>query len=67
MRVIQVSDTHISVKHEYFPRKTDLVLQNLKGLQADLFVHTGDLRSPETAITRRIAYIVGGLCRLSNT
>ena len=43
MRVIQVSDTHLSASHEHFSRNNLAVTQWLCAQQADLIVHTGDL------------------------
>ena len=43
MRVIQVSDTHLSANHEHFSRNNLAVTQWLCAQQADLIVHTGDL------------------------
>ena len=43
MRVIQVSDTHLSASHEHFSQNNQAVTQWLCAQQADLIVHTGDL------------------------
>ena len=43
MRVIQVSDTHLSASHEHFSKNNRAVTQWLSTQQADLIVHTGDL------------------------
>jgi 3',5'-cyclic AMP phosphodiesterase CpdA len=43
MRVIQVSDTHLSASHEHFSNNNRAVTRWLCAQQADLIVHTGDL------------------------
>jgi 3',5'-cyclic AMP phosphodiesterase CpdA len=43
MRVIQVSDTHLSASHEHFSNNNLAVTRWLSAQQADLIVHTGDL------------------------
>ena len=43
MRVIQISDTHLSEKHQFFRGNNDAITQWLIDQQADLIIHTGDL------------------------
>jgi 3',5'-cyclic AMP phosphodiesterase CpdA len=43
MRIIQISDTHLSVQHDHFRQNTDRIAQALAGEEADLIIHTGDL------------------------
>jgi len=43
MRIIQVSDTHLSASHLHFSQNNLAVTQWLEAQQADLIVHTGDL------------------------
>ena len=43
MRIIQVSDTHLSVSHQHFSKNNRIVSQWLSEQKADLIVHTGDL------------------------
>ena len=43
MRIIQVSDTHLSASHEHFSQNNRVVSQWLSAQKADLIVHTGDL------------------------
>jgi alkaline phosphatase D len=43
MRIIQVSDTHLSASHEHFSHNNRVVSRWLSAQQADLIVHTGDL------------------------
>jgi alkaline phosphatase D len=43
MRIIQISDTHLSVNHSYFTDNVSATTQWLKGAEADLVIHTGDL------------------------
>lgn len=43
MRIIQISDTHLSREHDDFARNLATVREAVAGLEADLVVHTGDL------------------------
>jgi alkaline phosphatase D len=43
MRIIHISDTHLSEKHLFFRANNDAITQWLLDQQADLIVHTGDL------------------------
>jgi 3',5'-cyclic AMP phosphodiesterase CpdA len=43
MRIIQVSDTHLSASHEHFSHNNRIVSQWLSEQNVDLIVHTGDL------------------------
>jgi alkaline phosphatase D len=43
MRIIQVSDTHLSASHEHFSQNNRVVSRWLSAQKADLIVHTGDL------------------------
>jgi alkaline phosphatase D len=43
VRIIQVSDTHLSAQHQYFSRNTDIISASITQASADLIVHTGDL------------------------
>lgn len=43
MRIVQVSDTHLSVAHGHFARNAELTAACLKELSPDLIVHTGDV------------------------
>ncbi len=43
MRIVQVSDTHISATLKHFKANTEIVADYLAGMSPDLFVHTGDL------------------------
>jgi alkaline phosphatase D len=43
MRIIQISDTHHSVNHSYFNDNGAATTRWLKGSDADLVIHTGDL------------------------
>lgn len=43
MRIIQISDTHLSADHNFFHNNNLAITQWLADQQADLIVHTGDL------------------------
>ena len=52
MRIIQISDTHLSVEHQHFSRNTDIIAASVAETGADLIVHTGDV-SMDGALHRR--------------
>lgn len=43
MRIIQISDTHLSVQHDYFNRNTEIIAAHVCQQTPDLIIHTGDL------------------------
>jgi len=43
MRIIQISDTHLSAEHDFFHANNHAITQWLADQQADLIIHTGDL------------------------
>ncbi|MEM7749948.1 MAG: metallophosphoesterase [Pseudomonadota bacterium] len=43
MRIIQISDTHLSVKHDHFVRNAEIISQHVRQQSPDLIIHTGDL------------------------
>ncbi len=43
MRIIQISDTHLSASHDFFAANNHVVAEWLKNQQADIIIHTGDL------------------------
>jgi 3',5'-cyclic AMP phosphodiesterase CpdA len=43
MRIIQVSDTHLSERHAHFSRNSEAISDWLGNQRPDLIVHTGDL------------------------
>lgn len=43
MRIIQISDTHLSVEHRHFAGNVDIIQTSLAALKPDLFIHTGDI------------------------
>jgi len=43
MRIVQVSDTHLSATLDHFQGNVDKVALELRGLKPDLFIHTGDV------------------------
>lgn len=43
MRVVQVSDTHISRNHRYFEANNERIAAHVAALKPDLIVHTGDV------------------------
>jgi alkaline phosphatase D len=43
MRIIQFSDTHLSVEHDDFADNTEAFADALAKCEPDLFIHTGDL------------------------
>jgi 3',5'-cyclic AMP phosphodiesterase CpdA len=43
MRIIQISDTHLSANHDFFHANNHAITKWLADQQADLIVHTGDL------------------------
>jgi len=42
-RVIQISDTHLSVRHDHFAANVEAVRRHVVGAAPDLVVNTGDL------------------------
>lgn len=52
MRIVQISDTHLSVEHPHFAANNAALKAHLAGLKPDLIVHTGDL-SMDGAAHRR--------------
>lgn len=50
MRIVQVSDTHISATHTHFQANVDIIAQAIDALKPDLIVHTGDI-SMDGALT----------------
>lgn len=43
MRIIQISDTHLSATHDHFAANTKLIASALAEYRPDLFIHTGDV------------------------
>ncbi|WP_376987838.1 metallophosphoesterase family protein [Bosea sp. R86505] len=43
LRVVQVSDTHLSETHAYFIDNYDVFVDEMQALKPDLIVHTGDI------------------------
>lgn len=43
MRVVQISDTHISRNHRYFEANNERIAAHVAGLLPDLIIHTGDV------------------------
>lgn len=43
MRLIQISDTHVSANHRFFAENLEATTKWLRSQQAPFFVHTGDL------------------------
>jgi alkaline phosphatase D len=43
VRIIQISDTHLSAFHDHFAGNAKVFTQSLAALEPDLFVHTGDI------------------------
>ncbi len=43
MRVIQISDTHLSVQHRFFAENLEATSRWLRSQDAPMFLHTGDL------------------------
>ncbi len=43
MRIIQLSDTHLSVEHDDFAANATAFAEDLANSKPDLFIHTGDL------------------------
>jgi 3',5'-cyclic AMP phosphodiesterase CpdA len=43
IRIVQVSDTHLSETHAYFMDNFDVFVAEMDALQPDLIVHTGDV------------------------
>lgn len=43
MRVVQVSDTHISRNHRYFEANNERIAAHVAALKPDLIIHTGDV------------------------
>ena len=43
MRIIQISDTHLSVQHDHFRRNAEVISRHVCEQSPDLIIHTGDL------------------------
>jgi alkaline phosphatase D len=43
MRVVQISDTHISRNHSYFQANNERIAAQVAALKPDLIIHTGDV------------------------
>jgi alkaline phosphatase D len=43
MRVVQISDTHISRNHRYFQANNERIAAQVAALKPDLIIHTGDV------------------------
>lgn len=43
MRIIQISDIHLTAEHDHFARNIGIIANSLAQLKPDLFIHTGDL------------------------
>ena len=43
MRIIQVSDTHLSTRHGFFAANNTAIRDWVAAQQADLIIHTGDV------------------------
>ena len=43
MRIIQISDTHLSVKHDHFMRNAEIIADHVCRQTPDLIIHSGDL------------------------
>lgn len=52
VRIIQISDTHLSARHRHFSRNTDIISARISQTSADLIVHTGDLGMDGAGDTR---------------
>jgi 3',5'-cyclic AMP phosphodiesterase CpdA len=52
VRIIQISDTHLSAQHQQFTRNTDIISACISQSRADLIVHTGDLSMDGARDTR---------------
>ena len=43
MRILQISDTHLSVKYSHFLRNAEIISRHICAQSPDLIIHTGDL------------------------
>ena len=43
MRIVQISDTHLSAVHDHFATNAKVFTECLARLKPDLFIHTGDI------------------------
>lgn len=43
MRIIQLSDTHLSARYDYFKADNEIIASSLSEQTPDLFIHSGDL------------------------
>ena len=55
MRIIQISDTHLSAAHEIFAANTEAVRAWLAAQQADLVIHTGDVAMDGAGVVADLA------------
>jgi 3',5'-cyclic AMP phosphodiesterase CpdA len=64
LRIVQVSDTHLSETHAYFIDNFDVFVAEMESLKPDLIVHTGDIsfNGPERAAD--LAFAASQLRRL---
>ncbi len=64
IRIVQVSDTHLSETHAYFIDNFDVFVAEMEALKPDLIVHTGDISFNGPARPADLAYAKAQLDRL---
>lgn len=56
VRIVQISDTHLSRTHAYFHENWRVLLDDLRGQNIDLIIHTGDVSFNGAHVESDIAY-----------
>jgi 3',5'-cyclic AMP phosphodiesterase CpdA len=64
IRIVQVSDTHLSETHAYFIDNFDVFVADMETLRPDLIVHTGDISFNGPARPADLAFAARQLARL---
>jgi 3',5'-cyclic AMP phosphodiesterase CpdA len=64
LRIIQVSDTHVSGKRAYFLDNWDLFVEAMRAEPPDLIVHSGDLSFDGAGDADDLAFAAGEMARL---
>lgn len=65
IRIVQVSDTHLSETHAYFIDNFDVFVAEMAALKPDLIVHTGDISFNGPDRPADLAFATAQLKRLS--
>jgi len=64
LRIVQISDTHLSETHGYFLDNFDVLVAEMEALKPDLIIHTGDVSFNGPARPADLAFAAAQLRRL---